>query len=202
MKLSQALAAVTAGSEKTAAAPAPSPAPSAASIATPAGDASTRLKQALQEAIAPDSTAKTASAGSPVEDLTKIAVDLSKAEHEAMTKEAQLYGAALCDGFMARAAQYKQAASQFAAPMQIEGKVASLHIPGDTFEKFAAENADLVKEAAELGYRTTVAAIQDLHQRAYDTGWNKQVEQIHKHGCDAFMTGFKIANDLITEASR
>jgi len=195
MKLTNALAAITAGSEKTAAAPASSPAPSAAA---PAGDADARLKQALKEATAPEATAKTAGATSPVEDLTKIAADLSKAEHEAMAKEAQLYGAALCDGFMARAAQYKQAAEAHAgAPTAKVAEATDV-----SFEKFAAENPDLVKEAAELGYRSTVAAIQDLHQRAYDAGWNAQVEQIHKLGCDSFVAGFKIATDLLAEAAR
>lgn len=194
MKLTQALAAVTGSAEKTAAAPAPSPAAAPAPSAPATGDAGARLKQALLEAIAPEAQPKTASVASPVEDLTKIAADLSKAEHEAITKEAQLYGAALCDGFMARAAQYKQATIDLPG---VEFKTATLSVTEDSFDKFAAENADLVKEAADQGYRAAVTAIQDLHQRAYDGGWNAQVRQIHKLGCDSFEAGFKIACELM-----
>jgi hypothetical protein len=197
MKLSHALSAVTDGAVKTASAPAPSPAPAPAASA-PSGDAGERLKQALKEATAPEAT-KTAGAGSPVDDLTKLAADLSKAEHEALMKEAQSYGAAVCDGFMARAAQYKQAADQLPP---VEVKTASVGQTDDTFEKFAAANADLVKEAAQQGYRAAADTIRDLHQRAFDAGWNAQVTQIHKLGCEAFVAGFKVANDLVAEAQR
>src|SRR5882672_2835878 len=102
MKLSEAMTKIgSSGTAKTAAA-----ASIAQGQAAPTSDAGERLKQALKEATAPEAAAKIASQASPVEDLTKIAADLSKAEHEALVKEAQLYGAAICDGFMARAAQY------------------------------------------------------------------------------------------------
>jgi hypothetical protein len=187
MKLSDALGMIK-GSEKTASAVAPSPSP------TPGNDANERLKQALKEATAPQ--AKTASESSPIADLTKIANDLSKAEHEALTKEAQLYGAALCDGFMARAAQYKEAADK-AVPA---AKTAAAGGGHTDFEKFASENPDLVKEAAELGYESTVLQLQKLASAAYDKGWNDTVEQIHKTACASFVAGFKDTLELMSAA--
>jgi hypothetical protein len=187
MKLSDALGMIK-GGEKTASAPAPT------GTAAPSSDAGERLKQALKEATAPAPQSKTASQASPIEDLTKLAHDLSKAEHEALTKEAQLYGAALCDGFMARAAQYQEATAQ-SIP-----KTAAVVGGANDFEKFAAENPDLVKEAAELGYASTMGQLEKLAEAAYAKGWNDTVEQIHKTACDAFVAGFKDTAALIEGA--
>jgi len=182
MKLSNALGMIK-GGEKTASAPAPT------GTASSSSDAGERLKQALKEATAPALQAKTAGQASPIEDLTKIANDLSKAEHDALTKEAQMYGAAVCDGFMARAAQYQEAATKVAATMPT--KTAAVAGGTSDFEKFAFENPDLVKEAAELGYATTKNQLEKLGEAAYAKGWNDTVETIHKTASDAFIAGFK-----------
>lgn len=188
MKLSDALGMIK-GGEKTASAPAPT------GTAAPSSDAGERLKQALKEATAPAPQSKTASQASPIEDLTKIAADLSKAEHEALTKEAQMYGAALCDGFMARAAQYQEATDKLAPT-----KTAAVAGGTGDFEKFAAENPDLVKEAAELGYASTMGQLEKLAEAAYAKGWNDTVEQIHKTASAAFIAGFKDTAALIEGA--
>ena len=188
MKLSNALGMIK-GGEKTASASAPT------GSAAPLTDAGERLKQALKEATAPATQAKTAGQTSPIEDLTKIAADLSRAEHEALTKEAQLYGAALCDGFMARAAQYQEATSKVAAAQST--KTAAVAGGTEDFEKFAAANPELVKEAAELGYSSTVGQLEKLAEAAYAKGWNDTVEQIHKAACDSFVAGFKDTLTLI-----
>ena len=172
--------------------------------AAPTGGAEDRLRQALKEATAPEAT-KTASAPSPIEDMTKIAADLSKAEHEALVKEAQLYGAAVCDGFMARAAQYQEAAAKVAgaatpAPIAPQAKIASDST--ETFEKFAAENPDLVKEAMALGYNTTLGQLEKLGEDAYAKGWNDTMAHVHKVACDAFVAGFKNGRALVEAATR
>ena len=197
MKLSNALGLIK-GGEKTASATAPAAAPSGSAASS--NDAGERLKQALKEATAPEAT-KTASASSPVEDLTKIAADLSKAEHEAITKEAQLYGAALCDGFMARAAQYKEAAAK-AGPAPTAKTAAAVAGGTEDFEKFAAENPELVKEAAELGFTATMGQLEKLADAAYTKGWNVTVQQIHKTASDCFMAGFKDVLAIMESASR
>lgn len=199
MKLSNALGLIK-GGEKTASAAAPAAAPSTGP-APSSNDAGERLKQALAEAIAPSPQSKTAAATSPVEDLTKIAADLSKAEHETITKEAQLYGAALCDGFMARAAQYKEAAAKAGPAPAAKTAAVAGEGTGD-FEKFAAENPELVKEAAELGFTATMSQLEKLADAAYAKGWNVTVQQIHKTASDCFVAGFKDTVALMESATR
>lgn len=195
MKLSNALGLIK-GGEKTASATAPASAPSGS--ASPSSDAGERLKQALKEATASEPT-KTASATSPVEDLMKIAADLTKAEHEAITKEAQLYGAALCDGFMARAAQYKEAAAK-AGPVPAAPTAKTAGAEDVNFEKFSAENPELVKEAAELGFTATMSQLEKLADAAYAKGWNVTVQQIHKAASDCFLAGFKDTQAIMESA--
>lgn len=199
MKLSSALGLIK-GGEKTASAVAPT---TPSGSASPASDAGERLKQALKEATAPEPQAKTASQASPTEDLTKIAADLSKAEHDSITKEAQLYGAALCDGFMARAAQYTEAAAKTAAVTPAPtAKTAAVAGGTEDFEKFAAENPGLIKEAAELGYASTMGQLEKLADAAYAKGWNTTVQQIHKAACDCFVAGFKDTLQLAEAPTR
>lgn len=195
MKLSDALTRIGAAPTTKTASAAPAP----TSPAAPTSDAGDRLRQALKEATAPDSTTKTAGQASPIEDMTKIAADLSKAEHEALVKEAQLYGAAICDGFMARAAQYDEASRKVAAAQPApQQKTAS----DGSFDKFAAENPDLVKEAAQLGYNTTVQQLEKLAEDAYAKGWNDTMAQVHKIASDVFVEGFKRGQALVEAASR
>lgn len=124
-----------------------------------------RLAAALMSAVEDVGHTKTASAkkAAPSEDLTKIAQRLANAEQEALVKEAQLYGAAVCDGFMTRMASYEQTGAV---------KTASAGY-GDNFEKFASENPELVKQAAELGYRETREKIAAAAQGAYEEGYTK-----------------------------
>src|SRR5450631_3268985 len=129
MKLSKVLS--TYSSEKTASAAA-SPTPTAKT----ASDTTDRLKLALKEASAPLLFEKIAAVQvSPVADLVKIASDVAGAEHEALVKEAQLYGASVCDGFMARMSQYNEAAEKIAG-QQPQVKTAAV-VADASFEKFA-----------------------------------------------------------------
>lgn len=191
MRLSQVLARIQAPQDKTAAASLPTVSPEPAST-----DLKDRLKAAVEDALAPVPQ-KTAATTSPIDDLTKIAADLSDAEHEALKKEAMLYGAALCDGFMVRMAQY-EAATQ---------KVASTHpaaLPArddEDFNKFAAANPELVRDAAQVGYDQAMGQLTKLSQAAYDKGWNDTMHQVHKAASQCFVAGFKAINDII-EAAR
>lgn len=200
MKLSQALEKIgsaNTGSVKTASAtPALSPKAAAASSDV----AAETLSAALKEATAVEPAAKTASASSPVADITKLAADIASSEHEALVKEAQLYGASVCDGFMVRLAQYNDAAVKL-APQASGTKIASASANeiGD-FEKFAYENPDLVKEAHDLGYASTVSDLEKLAEAAYTKGYNETVEQIYKTACDSFVEGFSQTLKLLENA--
>ncbi len=171
-----------------------------------AADASDKLRDALRQATAPAAPVaeKTAAAAptSPVGDLVKTAERIATAEHEALTKEAQMYGAAVCDGFMARMSQYNEAAEKVAASMP---KTAAAQAPvapaasDVSFDKFAAENADLVKQAAEVGYERTMGQLEKLAAAAYEKGYNETVEHVYKCAHAAFCAGFDDALKLVEE---
>jgi hypothetical protein len=207
MKLSNVLAKIG-GTEKTAhAAPASAPATGEKSATAQTEE---RLRAALKEATAPAPAAdKTASAaGSPAADVTKLASEVLGAEHAALVKEAEFYGAAVCDGFMARLAQYDGAAQKIAAE-QMGSAVATLQ-PGqplklaaadDSFDKFASANPELVKEAAELGFERTMLQMDKLASAAYDRGYNEGVTTIYKVAHQSFTAGYEDTLRLI-EAAR
>ena len=62
--------------------------------------------------------------------------------------------------------------------------------------------ADLRKEAAELGYATTIAQLEKLGEDAYVKGWNDQMAQVYKLASDVFVEGFKRGQALVEAASR
>jgi hypothetical protein len=155
-----------------------------------------KLKQALKEATAAPAEMKTAAApSSPVGDLTKIASQIAGAEHEALVKEAHLYGSAVADGFLARVAQHTDAVEKIAAVQPQSTKTAA----DGSFEKFAADNPALVKEAAELGYASTMGQMEKLAEAAYTTGYNGAVETIYKLANASFVQGFEDSAQLISE---
>lgn len=202
MMLSQAYALINPPeAEKTAAAT-----PSSVPPSTPSSSdaAAAGLRQALKEATADaEASTKLAAPASPIDDLTKLAASVVADEHEATVKEAQLYGAAVCDGFMARLAQYDAAAQKHAgvAPEKIASAVSTTSVEADTFEKFASENPSLVREAHDLGYEQTRQELHKLAEAAWLHGHNGTVRWIHKTASDSFVAGFAAAAKLI-EASR
>lgn len=136
----------------------------------PVSDAKKELVTALNEAT---ETQKTASEKSePVTDrLVKIAEDLAGSEKEAMIKEANLYGSAVWDGFIAAAQRYEAAAGNV--------KVAE----EQTFEKFAEENPEITKQAIELGYHHGKMQIEQLKQAAFKQGYvdaDAQIKELSK----------------------
>jgi hypothetical protein len=196
MKLSHVLASIG-GSEKTAGLGASSASTSAASgghdkkasAATTADKLRTALKEAQVQA--PTGGEKQAAAPSPLGDLMKTAAAVAGAEHEALVKEAQLYGAAVADGFMARLSQYNEAAEKIASQRMPAAAPKTAAASTDSFEKFAAENPDLVKEAAELGFATTMGQMDKLAGAAYEKGYNEAVTTIYKFAHGSFVQGFE-----------
>lgn len=125
-----------------------------ASAETPKTSAAqSELFQALNAALTTvDKTAaeqtKTASA---TDELTKIAQNLAAADQEALVKEAQLYGAALMDGFVARGAQYNA---------QFEEKTASAVPSEQEFAAWAQANPEEFQKHAAAGYANGAATLQ------------------------------------------
>lgn len=199
MMLTQAFQLLESEVEKTAAV-APSP------RATPNGGSSSDaaaagLRQALKEAtVEVETSTKTAGQTSPLDDLTKLAASVVADEHAATIKEAQLYGAAVCDGFMVRLSQYDEAAQKIAVTSPAV-KTAAIADGAEDFEKFAAANPDIVREAHDLGYEQTKNDLTKLAEAAWLYGHNGTVQLIHKTATDSFVSGFADTARLI-EAAR
>lgn len=177
----------------------------AALVTTPpvtnSSDAAEILRQALKEAAAEPSATKV-SAAAPIESLVKLAARTSEEEYEAITKEAMHYGAACADGFIARLALYQEAGEKLAGRgvSSSQDKVAGVIDEG--FEKFAAANPDIVKEAHALGYASTKAMLAKLAEEAWVKGYNTTVERIHKHATDCYVTGVSNATQLLEQGVR
>ena len=116
-----------------------------------------KLESALDAALSMDKTASYANGGvkTPTQDLVKIAQKLADAEQVALVKEAEMYGAAVCDGFIARMSEHEHNGV----------KVAS----------FGGGDVDgvLIKQAMELGYRETRGELEKIASAAFRQGYNE-----------------------------
>ena len=178
--------------------------------AAPAQNNADDLRGALRNALTSGETTKTASVSNtstPQGDLIKMASDLTDAEDAATMKQASIYGAAMCDGFMSRFGQYEKEAEQI-VPTTFAKSAGEY----DTFEKFASDNPDLVKEAYAVGYRQTYDGLvkqandeftqgyNDTIKQAnadYEQGFNDQLVETHKVAAHMYKRGAYAINDII-----
>lgn len=150
-------------------------------------------KLALQRSVTDlinGSQSKQASAvtdGSVSAHLTKVASDLAEADEVATIKEARLYGAAVFDGFLARANQYAGA-----APQQ---KTASAQTSG----------VDRIKTAAATGYNAMDHALAVLGssrtktaQEEYSEGVLEGLNKVAEHAIDCFERGFEHMDAIVS----
>lgn len=161
------------------------------------------LRNELRQALSAVQTEKTAgqtkqASQAPVAGLVKLASDLVNAEEEALMKQAQVYGAAICDGFMARYAQYEQAANEVAPP-QAKTAAASI-VAGDDFQKFAQANPELTKEAYDLGYRTKMAELHKQADEQFQAGYNDTMNEVHKTAAALYKHGAEWAQWAVKTA--
>ena len=147
------------------------------------------LDRALNEPLTKTASAR-ANNNSPVADLTKIAAKLATAEQEALIKEAELYGAAVCDGFMSRMHGYESSGRGV--------KVASYQ--GNDYD------SDMAKIAMELGYQETKAELEKIASAAYNDGYSSVVnsvgynQQMTKQAHVKLASGVKLASDRYAKA--
>lgn len=147
------------------------------------------LDRALNEPLTKTASAR-ANNNSPVADLTKIAAKLATAEQEALIKEAELYGAAVCDGFMSRMHGYESSGRGV--------KVASYQ--GNDYD------SDMAKIAMELGYQETKAELEKIASAAYNDGYSSVVnsvdydQQMTKEAHVKLASGVKLASDRYAKA--
>lgn len=179
---------------------------------TPNADA---LRSALRTALSSETPTEKTAAAVPEDaagTLLKMAEDLTHAEEEALMKQAQIYGAAMCDGFMNRFGQYEKAAMEVApAPAQ---KVAAAPVVDNTveaiktaaadpgFQKFASENPDLVKEAFDLGYQAEWGRLVKQANDEFEQGYNDTMTEIQKVAAQVYANGAYTANELVRAAQQ
>lgn len=168
------------------------------------GSAKAELLQTLQSAMQPEQQKTAAKTEQPVtEKLAKIAQDLANSDAEALVKEAHVYGAAVADGFMARLGQYEEAAAHVP-----QAKTASPAPKSEeeAFEKFASENPEIVKEAAELGYLRGMQEIEALQKQAALKGYQDTMAQVNgliqtKEGQEKLASAVEQINENLSGAN-
>ena len=155
------------------------------------------LVAALHDAL--KSEEKTASATpekSPVDDVMKVAEELAGAEKEAAVKEAQILGAAFADAAVARLGDWSKTAQQMVAGAPVVQAVSG----NVDFNKFAEQNPELVKQAAQLGYEKATADLEKQAEDSYVQGYNDTVETIHKTAAIEFLKAAAVTAQIV-EAS-
>lgn len=193
MKLSHVLSAVKgAGSEKTASA-APVKTEEKAVTSTEAA-----LKTAVEEALtSANKPAEKQAASTPVADVEKIASQVVASDNEALLKEAKVYGAAVADGFMERLSQYNEAAEKLAAQNPTPAAPAKTAAVDNSFDKFAAENKEIVQDAFALGHQTASDQMQKLASAAYNKGYDEATDAIYKLASACFIAGYQACDELL-----
>lgn len=149
---------------------------------------SQKLEAALDAALSMDKTASFSSGdNTPSEDLVKIAQKLADAEQLALVKEAEMYGAAVCDGFLARMGEHESNGV----------KVASFGGGADVDET-------LLKHAMELGYRETKNELTKIAQEAYAAGYHSvanEEQEAEKIAAAAIQEGYAEGRRMIKVAA-
>jgi hypothetical protein len=191
----------------------------AAAAPNGAGSSPDILRETLRATLGGIEKTASAAAAEPVGDLLKVAEDLSRAEEAQLLKQAQIYGAAMCDGFMERFASYEAAALQVAPP---QAKTAAAQAAASAqpqavdqaiehikvaaadpeFIKFAEANPDLVKEAYALGYQRQWEGLVKQAQDDFNRGYGETMDEVHKLAADCYKAGAVTINNVLRQAAQ
>lgn len=161
------------------------PAEKTAAVAETSGSG---IRDQLMAALT-DATSNTKQASarqSPVEDLMKIASDVAATEQEMAIKEAQLLGRAFADAVVSRVGEWQSAAVKTASFEATTG-----------FDKFASENSELVKQAAEMGYRQTQEHLTKLAAADYERGYNDTIAEVQKLAALEFAKAAHVTGQIL-----
>ena len=193
-------------SEKVASAPsAPQGGSSVEASRAALGNSLQQLQRPVQEKVASESA---------VASLEKMASDLAAADEHRMHKEAQLYGAAVFDGFISRANQFAAnaptpAASYKTASYDEQYMYKQAAEAGYADAAYAADA--MIKEAAASGYHDAEWAINALthnektaaeSQALFNEGVLDGLEKVAALSNDCFERGFEHMNTLHAELTR
>ena len=128
-----------------------------------------------------DSDTKTAA---PLNNLEKIAHSVAAAEEDALIKEANLYGAAVCDGFMSRMSLYEDASEDLGYTKTAEEEDIYVDDEGNEYtesqvkyamaQQEAMENTDIEPEAVEMAE----GLIKEAAYEGYDMSGEEALEKV------------------------
>jgi hypothetical protein len=159
------------------------------------------LSNAIDRALESGITKQASYENTPSGDLVKMASRIADAENASLVKEAELYGAAVADGFMARMGSHgdSQDSVKLAFDQGYADTMRMLN-SGAGFNKIASTNDGLVKQAAFVeGYNDVIkeAAFEEgyndvIKEAAFEEGYNDVIKEA------AFEEGY---NDVIKEAA-
>jgi hypothetical protein len=170
-----------------------------------AAQPTSKTASAVEEAIAAvgrptTKTASTASpAGSAAPVFDKLAAELAAQDQEGSIKMAQLYGAAMADGFMAQIGMYEKVAESM---VQQTAKTAAANGAGD----LDPELVELVKEAAydPAGFLARIehAAMEDaeLLKQAEDEEAARMEQAIQVKAAEHYAHGYEIGLKMVSPA--
>ena len=147
-----------------------------AAAAEPSAEA--RMVETVRRVSAATAT-KVASENTPAADLQRMAKQAQALEEQAMAKEAHFMGAAIADGFMERFAQYDLALTNAGV-------------------KTASADPNLLKTAAEEGYRAAVADMEKTAEAEYTRGYEDTLRSVHKLAAEIHYGGQAMARDVLT----
>ena len=152
-------------------------------------------KQDLLNSLNTEGTTKVASVEetTPTGDLEKIDADVARAEEESIVKEAQLYGASVCDGFMQRMSMYEKSAEEIQTP--VSGNVDSA--PLVDFHKVASDYYHDVDGSVYTAQEVQAAVDSDVSEN------ETQEKFAHESfpGVDFTEEDIDMTNSLIKEAA-
>ncbi|RLC86824.1 MAG: hypothetical protein DRJ03_07655 [Chloroflexi bacterium] len=187
---------------------------------------------ALQNVLHETSQMKTAAAasGDPIEDLKKLAQDLSDADKEAEIVQAKIAGRAFGDALLEQWAA-GNATMKLAMAQELEAQSSSISEAdaatvikqaadqgyADVVQELAPSTADpqaMLKKAAEQGYSDASqqvvlesaqqAGYTDTHEKIaeeqYATGQNDAIKEAHDKAANEFMRGAQEVNILVDRA--
>lgn len=179
--------------------PAPAATPAAEKTASNQSALVNAMNEALSTTTEKAASEKSPAAASPVDDVMKVAADMAGAEKEAALKEAQILGAAFADAAVARLSEWNKTAAAMltAAPAAVQA------VPGNAdFGKFAQQNPELVKQAAQMGYEKAKADLEKQAEDSYVQGYNDTVEAIHKTASLEFLKAASVTAQIVESARR
>ncbi len=159
----------------------------AAQTATPAAPPSGAMQAAMTDVMNSLNTGntKTASEGSPEQDLVKMANEIVAIDREGEIKHAQLIGTAMADAFVSRVNQWEKAASALPSP-----NTKTAQDDSDQLAKFAQENPEVFNMAVNQGYTDAKALMDKVGEDLYARAYQAKTAAIHKTAAEHFLMGW------------